>query len=66
VLVDLAALNALYEKKFGFRFVIFVDRRPKDEILTVLRERVARTREEELDTGCRELVAIARDRWIHT
>ena len=66
VLVDLAGLNALYEKKFGFRFVVFVDRRPKDEILTVLRERIARTREEELDTGCRELVAIARDRWIHT
>ena len=66
VLVDLAGLNVLYEKKFGFRFVVFVDRRPKDEILTVLRERIARTREEELDTGCRELVAIARDRWIHT
>jgi len=66
VLVDLAGMNALYEKKFGFRFVVFVDRRPKDEILTVLRERIARTREEELDTGCRELVAIARDRWIRT
>ena len=66
VLVDLASLNALYEKKFGFRFVVFVNRRPKDEILTVLRERIARAREEELDTGCRELVAIARDRWIRT
>jgi 2-oxo-4-hydroxy-4-carboxy--5-ureidoimidazoline (OHCU) decarboxylase len=66
VLVDLASLNTVYEKKFGFRFVVFVDRRPKDEILTLLRERIARTREEELDTGCRELVAIARDRWIHT
>ena len=66
VLVELAALNAMYEKKFGFRFVVFVNRRPREEILTVLRERIARTREEELDTGCRELVAIARDRWIHT
>ena len=66
VLVELAALNALYEKKFGFRFVVFVDRRPKDEILTVLRKRIAHTREEELDTGCRELVAIARDRWTRT
>ena len=66
VLVDLATLNVVYERKFGFRFVVFVNRRPKDEILTVLRERVARTREEELDTGCRELVAIARDRWIRT
>jgi 2-oxo-4-hydroxy-4-carboxy--5-ureidoimidazoline (OHCU) decarboxylase len=66
VLVDLAALNLQYERKFGFRFVVFVNRRPKSEILEVLRERLRRTREEELDTGCRELVAIARDRWIRT
>ena len=66
VLVDLAALNMTYERKFGFRFVVFVNRRPKAEILDVLRERLARTRDEELDTGCRELVAIARDRWIRT
>jgi 2-oxo-4-hydroxy-4-carboxy--5-ureidoimidazoline (OHCU) decarboxylase len=66
VLVDLAALNAAYEKKFGFRFVVFVNRRSKDEVLDVLRARIRRTREEELETGCRELVAIARDRWIRT
>jgi len=66
VLVDLAALNMRYERKFGFRFVVFVNRRPKDEIVQVLRERMERTREEELDTGCRELVAIARDRWTRT
>ena len=66
VLVDLATLNALYEKTFGFRFVVFVNGRPKTEILDVLHERMQRTRDEELDTGCRELVAIARDRWIHT
>jgi 2-oxo-4-hydroxy-4-carboxy--5-ureidoimidazoline (OHCU) decarboxylase len=66
VLVDLAALNFAYEAKFGFRFVVFVNRRPKAEILDVLRERFARTRDEELDAGCRELVAIARDRWIRT
>jgi 2-oxo-4-hydroxy-4-carboxy-5-ureidoimidazoline decarboxylase len=66
LLIDLETMNVLYERKFGFRCVVFVNRRPKHEILTVLRERIARTREEELDTGCRELVAIARDRWIHT
>ena len=66
VLVELAAANMAYEKKFGFRFVVFVDRRPKTEILNVLRVRFGRTRDEELDTGCRELVAIARDRWIRT
>ena len=66
VLVELAAANMAYEKKFGFRFVVFVDRRPKTEILNVLRVRFGRTRDEELDTGCRELVAIARDRWTRT
>ncbi len=63
---DLRALNIAYERKFGFRFVVFVNRRPKSEILDVLRVRLGRTREEELDTGCRELVAIARDRWTRT
>lgn len=66
VLEELARLNAEYEERFGFRFVVFVNRRSKVEILEVLRERIGRTREEELDTGCGELVAIARDRWIRT
>ena len=66
VLAELSHLNEVYEEKFGFRFVVFVDGRPKGEILEVLRERIERPREEELDTGCRELVAIARDRWIRT
>ena len=66
VLSELAYLNQVYEEKFGFRFVVFVAGRSKREILEVLRGRIARTREEELETGCRELVAIARDRWIRT
>ena len=64
VQTELAYLNQVYEEKFGFRFVVFVDRRPKAEILEVLRERLERTREEELDVALKELVAIARDRWI--
>ena len=63
VLADLAYLNQVYEEKFGFRFVVFVAGRSKHEILEVLKERIGRTEQEELDTGCRELVAIARDRW---
>jgi 2-oxo-4-hydroxy-4-carboxy--5-ureidoimidazoline (OHCU) decarboxylase len=63
VLADLAELNREYEERFGFRFVVFVNRRPKAEILAVLRERIGRTREEELDTAVEELVAIAEDRW---
>jgi 2-oxo-4-hydroxy-4-carboxy--5-ureidoimidazoline (OHCU) decarboxylase len=63
ILTELAYQNQIYEEKFGFRFVVFVDRRPKTEILEVLRERLQRTREEELDTALQELVAIAEDRW---
>ena len=63
VLAELADLNAAYEERFGFRFVVFVDRRPRAEIVPVLRERLEQTREEELETGCDELVAIAVDRW---
>jgi 2-oxo-4-hydroxy-4-carboxy-5-ureidoimidazoline decarboxylase len=66
VLADLAELNRAYESKFGFRFVVFVDRRPRSALVPILRERLQRSRDEELDTGLKELVAIARDRWIRT
>jgi 2-oxo-4-hydroxy-4-carboxy--5-ureidoimidazoline (OHCU) decarboxylase len=42
-----------------------VNRRAKSEILEVLRDRLGRTREQELEAAVRELVAIARDRWEH-
>jgi hypothetical protein len=63
VLTELAYLNQVYEEKFGFRFVAFVAGRSREEILEELRGRIANTREEELETGIRELVAIAQDRW---
>jgi 2-oxo-4-hydroxy-4-carboxy--5-ureidoimidazoline (OHCU) decarboxylase len=63
LLAALRRLNKTYEDKFGFRFVIFVNRRPRAEILSVLRERLQHAREEELGTGLDELVAIALDRW---
>jgi 2-oxo-4-hydroxy-4-carboxy--5-ureidoimidazoline (OHCU) decarboxylase len=65
VLAELARLNAEYEARHGFRFVVFVNRRPKREILDVLRSRIGRQRDEELDTAVAELVAIAEDRWRH-
>jgi 2-oxo-4-hydroxy-4-carboxy--5-ureidoimidazoline (OHCU) decarboxylase len=65
VMTELAYLNQVYEEKFGFRFVVFVHRRPKHEILEVLRDRLQRTREQELETAVHELIAIARDRWEH-
>jgi 2-oxo-4-hydroxy-4-carboxy-5-ureidoimidazoline decarboxylase len=63
VMTELSYLNQVYEEKFGFRFVVFVAGRPKAEILDVLRQRLERTRDEELQTGLEELVAIARDRY---
>jgi 2-oxo-4-hydroxy-4-carboxy--5-ureidoimidazoline (OHCU) decarboxylase len=63
VLAELAALNRAYEEKFGFRFVVFVNRRPRREIVPILRERLERSRELELETGVDELVQIAVDRW---
>jgi 2-oxo-4-hydroxy-4-carboxy--5-ureidoimidazoline (OHCU) decarboxylase len=60
---ELAELNRTYEARFGFRFVVFVDRRPKSEIVQVLRARLGRTREQELATALDELVSIAEDRW---
>ncbi len=63
VLTRLAYLNQVYEEKFGFRFLVFVNRRPKAAIVPVLEERLARTREEELEAALDELVAIAEDRF---
>jgi 2-oxo-4-hydroxy-4-carboxy--5-ureidoimidazoline (OHCU) decarboxylase len=63
VLVELEGLNRAYEEKFGFRFVVFVNRRPRREIVPILRERLERTRAEELQTGVDELIQIAIDRW---
>jgi 2-oxo-4-hydroxy-4-carboxy--5-ureidoimidazoline (OHCU) decarboxylase len=63
VLEELAALNTAYEERHGFRFVVFVNRRPKAEILAVLRERIGNPTEVELETALDELVAIACDRW---
>ena len=63
MLAKLGDLNAAYEERHGFRFVIFVNRRPKHEILDVLRARIDNPTDEELETALDELGAIAEDRW---
>jgi 2-oxo-4-hydroxy-4-carboxy--5-ureidoimidazoline (OHCU) decarboxylase len=63
VLAELERLNREYEERHGFRFVVFVNRRSKAEILEVLRTRIDNPTEQELDTALGELVAIAQDRW---
>jgi 2-oxo-4-hydroxy-4-carboxy-5-ureidoimidazoline decarboxylase len=63
VLAELAELNAAYEQRFGFRFVVFVNGRPRRDIVPVLRERLQRSREDELATAVDELIQIAVSRW---
>jgi 2-oxo-4-hydroxy-4-carboxy--5-ureidoimidazoline (OHCU) decarboxylase len=63
VLAELAELNRAYEERFGFRFVVFVNQRPRREIIPILRVRLERAREQELETAVDELVQIAVDRW---
>ena len=60
---ELDELNRRYEDRFGFRFVVWVNRRPKRELVPILRERLERSREQELETALDELVSIAIDRW---
>ncbi len=59
---ELAELNDAYEKKFGFRFVVFVAGRTKEQIIPVLRARLANSRETELSAGIDEFLAISLDR----
>jgi OHCU decarboxylase len=58
----LAELNQAYEARFGFRFVIFVNRRPRGDIIPILEARLTNAPDQELDTAVSEMLAIARDR----
>jgi 2-oxo-4-hydroxy-4-carboxy--5-ureidoimidazoline (OHCU) decarboxylase len=60
---ELERLNAAYEQRFGFRFVVFVAGRPRSEIIPVMERRLRRTAPAELATALNEVVAIAEDRW---
>jgi 2-oxo-4-hydroxy-4-carboxy--5-ureidoimidazoline (OHCU) decarboxylase len=63
VVTELARLEREYARRHGFCFVVFVNRRPKAEILDVLRRRIGNATDDECLTGLRELVDIAADRW---
>jgi 2-oxo-4-hydroxy-4-carboxy--5-ureidoimidazoline (OHCU) decarboxylase len=58
----LASLNDDYEQKFGFRFVVFVNRRSTEALLPVLESRLRGSRDEERRTALAEILAIAADR----
>ncbi len=59
---ELAELNGAYEARHGFRFVVFVDGRPKAAILEVLKQRIDNPRDLEMATGLEAMLLIARDR----
>jgi OHCU decarboxylase len=62
VAAELRKLNQSYERRFGFRFVVFVNRRTQAALLPVLRARLGHTVEEERRTALADILAIARDR----
>ncbi|HXM37907.1 MAG TPA: 2-oxo-4-hydroxy-4-carboxy-5-ureidoimidazoline decarboxylase [Gemmatimonadales bacterium] len=66
VMLRLARLNEEYEQKFGFRFVVFVNRRSKEALVPVLEARLRGARDEERKTALREIIAIAEDRCSHS
>jgi len=51
-----------YEKKFGFKFIIFVNGRPKKDLLPIGRKRMKNSRDMELATGIKAMLDIALDR----
>ena len=61
-LARLARLNEEYETKFGFRFVVFVNQRPKAALVPVLEARLRGSRDVERAMAIEEILAIAEDR----
>lgn len=60
---ELAKLNQEYEDQYGFKFVVFVNGRPRHQIIPIIKERMAANdREKELYTGITDMMSIAKDR----
>ncbi len=55
-------LNDAYERKFGFRFCVFVAGRSRAEIADVMESHMDADRDEELDRALTDVFAIARNR----
>jgi 2-oxo-4-hydroxy-4-carboxy-5-ureidoimidazoline decarboxylase len=60
----LATLNDAYERRFGFRYCVFVAGRPRQVLIPEWEARLeGGERDEELRRALRDVVAIARDRY---
>jgi 2-oxo-4-hydroxy-4-carboxy-5-ureidoimidazoline decarboxylase len=59
-------LNARYEARFGFRFVVFVAGRPRAAIVPLIEAALAADRDAEVERALRDVVAIGRARAVST
>lgn len=59
---ELADLNATYEQRFGFRYVVFVAGRPRAEIVPLMEVALRNDRDAELRRGVDDAIFIAADR----
>lgn len=59
---ELAVLNEQYERRFGFRYCVFVAGRSRPELVPELRARLGADRDAERERALRDVIAIARDR----
>lgn len=60
--LELERLNAAYEARFGFRFVVFVAGRPRQEIAKQMEASLGADREAEKRRALADILEIARDR----
>jgi 2-oxo-4-hydroxy-4-carboxy-5-ureidoimidazoline decarboxylase len=59
---ELANLNDIYERRFDFRYVVFVAGRPRSEIIPLMEHALRNDRDAELRRGVQDVVYIAADR----
>jgi 2-oxo-4-hydroxy-4-carboxy-5-ureidoimidazoline decarboxylase len=62
-IAELGRLNAAYERRFGFRFCVFVNGRSRPELVPVLTAALEAERPAEIRRALGDVVAIARDRF---
>jgi 2-oxo-4-hydroxy-4-carboxy-5-ureidoimidazoline decarboxylase len=60
---ELERLNAAYEARFGMRFCVFVNGRPRAALVMVLESALRADRDAEIRRALGDVVAIARDRF---
>ena len=60
---ELSHLQDSYEAKYGFKFIVFVNKQSRRQLLPAILERMKNDREKEIKTGLEAMVLIAKDRY---